>query len=203
MNTEPHMKCILRTTVEAIERIDTAAIDRLIDWIIQTRERNGTIYTFGNGGSASNASHFCCDFLKDVSAGRDRRFRILCLNDNVPTILAIANDYAYDEIFREQLKNFLGQDDLVIAFSCSGNSPNVVNALEFARERGVRTAVFCGFDGGTAIQIADLAIHARVDDMEASENVHYTVCHAIKHVVMEILDQCVAETVNAARVNEE
>ena len=122
----------------------------------------------GNGGSGSTASHFACDINKGSCFELNKKFKVICLNDNMPTILAYANDLSYDKIFVEQLKNFLQEGDVVIGISGSGNSETVLQAVSYAKEHGARTVGLSGFDGGTLARIADVPLIAAINDMVAS-----------------------------------
>jgi len=170
-----------------LKAMDKDAIDELARLMLETYNNEGTIYTFGNGGSGATASHICGDYLKGVSYGLQKRFRFICLNDNIPAMMAIANDISYDDIFIEPLKNFLQKNDLVIGISGSGNSKNVVKAMEFAKENGVKTVAMCGFNGGKINELADLSVHAKVMDMEVTEDIHMIVFHAVKQSLMKTL----------------
>jgi D-sedoheptulose 7-phosphate isomerase len=145
------------------------------------------IFIFGNGGSASTSSHFCCDLNKGVSYGKHKKFHAHSLTDNMATITAYANDTSYDDVFVEPLKNFLNPGDLVIAISGSGNSKNVIKAVEYANSMGNRTAGITGYNGGKLKQIATLSVNANVNDMEISEDIHMILCHTIKNVFMDLL----------------
>jgi D-sedoheptulose 7-phosphate isomerase len=127
------------------------------------------------------------DFIKGISYQMDKRFRMQCLNDNIPCMMAISNDLAYQEIFIEQLKAFLRHDDVVIGISGSGNSVNVVKALEFAKSQGATTVAFCGFKGGRIKEIADLVIHVPIQDMEVTEDAHIIIFHALKQLIIHRL----------------
>lgn len=175
---------LLQTTLNCL---DLSAVDRLAEAFLQVREHGGHIYTFGNGGSGATASHAAGDFLKGASYGLDRRFKMICLNDNLPALMAIANDIGYEDIFVEQLRNFIGQNDLVIGISGSGNSENVVRALALAKEKGVKTVAMCGFKGGKIAGMADLVIHVPAMDMEVTEDAHMVVFNMVKKVVMHRL----------------
>src|ERR1700709_1910625 len=118
--------------IDTIDRIDTDLIEQAIEWFRETRSNNRHIFVCGNGGSASTASHFACDIVKGASFNRQERFRIMALTDSLPTITAYSNDVSYECIFVEQLKNFAEPNDVLIAISGSGNSPNVVKAVEYA-----------------------------------------------------------------------
>ena len=124
--------------LKAIETIPLEKVATAIEWFKEARAAGRHIFVCGNGGSASAASHFACDMLKGASYGRASRFRILALTDSLPTLTAYANDVSYDAVFVEQLKNFAQPGDLVLAISGSGNSPNVVRAIEFANSIGCR-----------------------------------------------------------------
>jgi len=170
-----------------LDRMDTGNIEKLAEVLLQARERGSTIFIFGNGGSGATASHMTGDFLKGVSYQLEKRFRVQCLNDNVSGMMAISNDLAYEEIFIEQLKNFLRKDDIVIGISGSGNSMNVVKALQFARSQGAVTVSFCGFTGGKVREHSDLLIHAPIQDMEITEDIHFIVFHALKQYLVRKL----------------
>jgi D-sedoheptulose 7-phosphate isomerase len=140
-------------------------------------ERN--IFIMGNGGSGSTASHFACDINKGCCTGLDKRFRVMCLNDNIPTILAYANDLSYEKIYVEQLKNFLRHGDVVIGISGSGNSENVLQAVRYAKDNGAGTVGLSGFDGGKLAGIVDVPFVARINDMQKVEDVHMIVIHML------------------------
>ncbi|MBQ3695343.1 MAG: SIS domain-containing protein, partial [Alphaproteobacteria bacterium] len=114
-----------------IDRLSRDEISVFINMLITARDEGRTIFIMGNGGSASTASHFCCDFNKGASYGYDRRFKFICLNDNTATMMAYSNDVAYEDAMVEQLKNFFEPGDYVIGISGSGNSKNVVKAIEY------------------------------------------------------------------------
>jgi D-sedoheptulose 7-phosphate isomerase len=172
---------------DTLSVLDAEAIMRLVKLLLTARERENTVFIFGNGGSAATASHVTGDFLKGISYELDKRFRVQCLNDNVSGMMAISNDLTYEEIFIEQLKVFLRKDDIVIGISGSGNSANVVKALEYAHKTGAITVAFCGYKGGKIKDFADLVIHAPINDMEVTEDVHIIIFHAIKQVMMREL----------------
>jgi len=165
---------------KTLDELDPAQVDKAIDAFLKVHKEQGTIYIFGNGGSGASASHATGDFLKGASFGLDKRFKVICLNDNIPSLMAIANDISWDAIFVEQLKNFLQPNDLVIGISGSGNSKNVVAAMEYAKENKVTTIAFCGFKGGRIKELADVNIHSTAMDMEIAEDVHMIVFNIIK-----------------------
>ncbi len=137
----------------------------------------------GNGGSSSTASHFVNDFNKGLSEHLEQQFRFVCLNDNVPTVLSIANDIGYDAIFEFQLRGKGTSNDLVIGISGSGNSKNVLNALELANSVGATTVGLTGYDGERLRQIVDLSVHVPVMSMQVTEDIHMM----IDHLAMAVL----------------
>ncbi len=167
----------------AIDLLDRSEIENFINILINARNNNKRIYIMGNGGSGASAGHFCCDFNKGMSYGRDKRFRMFCLNDNISTMMAYANDVSYEDIFVEQLKNFLEKDDVVIAISGSGNSKNVIKAIEYANKFGGITIGLTGFDGGKLKQIARYSVNTNVNDMQITEDLHMMLCHMIYSVL--------------------
>lgn len=176
-----HYIDLVKSTLDAL---DPKALGALVEAFHTTYEKGGNIYTMGNGGSGASASHAAGDFLKGASYGLDKRFRMICLNDNLPSMMAIANDIGWESIFVEPLKNFLSPDDLVIGISGSGNSKNVVNALEYANAQGATTVAMSGFKGGKISEIATINVHAPVMDMEVTEDVHMVIFNIVKKQMM-------------------
>jgi D-sedoheptulose 7-phosphate isomerase len=171
--------------LEAINRIDTARVEHAIQWFEEARDNRKHIFVCGNGGSASTASHFACDIVKGASYDRPSRFRIMALTDSLPTLTAYSNDVGYDCVFAEQLKNFAEPGDLVMAISGSGNSPNVVCAIEYANSAGCKTLALTGRDGGKLGPLAQLNIQVPVPHMGRIEDAHMIVCHMIAYRFME------------------
>ena len=165
--------------VQAINDLDEDEIISLNNEIINARDNGKFIYVFGNGGSASTASHMVCDLLKGCSYKKDKKIKIICLNDNIPTITAYSNDVNYSEVFVEQLKNYLNPDDLVIGISGSGNSNNILKAIEFANSIGARTFGITGFDGGKLKGLSKFSLNANVNNMQISEDIHLIVLHIL------------------------
>ncbi|MCH1402188.1 MAG: SIS domain-containing protein [Schleiferiaceae bacterium] len=176
-----HYIDLVKSTLDAL---DPKALEALVEAFHTTYEKGGNIYTMGNGGSGASASHAAGDFLKGASYGLDKRFRMICLNDNLPSMMAIANDIGWESIFVEPLKNFLSPSDLVIGISGSGNSKNVVNALEYANAQGATTVAMSGFKGGKISEIATINVHAPVMDMEVTEDVHMVIFNIVKKRMM-------------------
>jgi D-sedoheptulose 7-phosphate isomerase len=171
--------------LRAIESIDLAKVTEAIDILKRARDEKRHIFVCGNGGSASTASHFACDMVKGASFGRESRFRIMALTDSLPTITAYSNDVGYDCVFAEQLKNFAQSGDVVIAISGSGNSPNVLRAIEYAGSIGCRTIALTGRDGGKLGPLAQLNLQASNPHMGRIEDVHMIVMHMICYYFMD------------------
>jgi len=168
---------------DSINLIDRTEINNAINCLVNARDNKKYIFIMGNGGSASTASHFAGDFNKGLSLNREKRFRFYCLNDNAATVLSLANDVAYEAIYVEQLKNFLSEGDLVVAISGSGNSQNVINAVEYAKEKGNTVIGLTGYNGGKLHQLSDIKLHIPVNDMQIVEDLHMV----FDHLIMSIL----------------
>ena len=168
--------------VELLKNIDVAAISQVMNIFEDALENEKTVYTFGNGGSASTASHMANDFNKGVSEYTEKKFRFTCINDNIATIMAVANDISYDEVFRFQLKGRLKSSDIVVAISGSGNSKNVINAVEYAKEVGATVIGITGYDGGKLAQLADVNLRADINDMQITEDIHMFFNHCMMSV---------------------
>ena len=171
--------------MKALDTIDLAKVDQAIQLFEEARKDGRNIFVFGNGGSASTASHFVCDMVKGASFNKPTRFRINALTDNLATITAYSNDVAYDCIFAEQLKNFARPNDLVMGISGSGNSPNVLRAFEYANSIGCKTIALTGRDGGQLGPMAQLQIHVANPHMGRIEDGHMIICHMICYFFMD------------------
>jgi len=162
-----------------IDKLDTGELNRFIGLLCEAREKGRQVFIMGNGGSSATASHFCNDFNKGASFEYkdQRRFKFICLNDNVSTLTAYANDVSYNDVFVEQLKNFYNSGDMVIGISGSGNSENVIRAIEYANANGGITVALTGYDGGKLKKIAANSVHVPVNDMQIVEDLHMMVDH--------------------------
>lgn len=156
-------------------RSTLALIDEpsLLEVALLIKECKGNIFVFGNGGSATTASHFAQDMNKCL----DKRF--ICLNDNIASMLAYANDVDFKSIFKLQLSKLVNPGDLVIGISCSGNSANIVDAIIYAKHYGYRTIGLTGFDGGVLKALVDHSIHVPCSDMQVCEDIHLIITHSI------------------------
>jgi D-sedoheptulose 7-phosphate isomerase len=171
--------------LKAIETIDLEKVDQAIQILIRARDEDRHVFVCGNGGSASTSSHFVCDMVKGASYNRHKRFRIMALTDSLPTITAYSNDVGYECIFVEQLKNFAQPGDVLVAISGSGNSPNVLRAVEYAHSIGCRTIALSGRNGGALGPLAELNIQASNPHMGRIEDVHMIVMHMICYYFMD------------------
>ena len=176
-------KQFLLRVAEELDRIDSEQVKALADSVFACYQTGKTVFIIGNGGSGSNASHLCEDLGKGTIKREDfdndakRRLRVLSLTDNTPYILAWGNDEGFDRIFLEQLKNLAGPGDLLIAISGSGNSPNILRAVEWANRHGLTTFGCTGFTGGKLQGMAHKNLHVPLDDMGIVESIHLTAFH--------------------------
>ncbi len=147
-------------------------------WMTSISNYRNNIYTIGNGASASIAQHWACDYTKGCKKG-GLRPRVISLAANIPLMTAISNDISYDDVYSFQL-DALGQEgDVLVAISSSGNSPNVVKAIETAKSLKMKTIALTGFDGGKARELADISLHVDINEYEAAEDVHQAIMHMI------------------------
>src|SRR3954452_4021311 len=171
--------------LQAIDTIDLGKVNDAIAILAQARNQDRRVFVCGNGGSASTASHFVCDMVKGASFRRDKRFRIMALTDSLSTITAYAKHVSYDCVFVEQLKNFAEPGDVVMSISGSGNSPNVLQAIEYANSIGCRTIALSGRNGGKLGPMAQLNLQASHPHMGRIEDVHMIVTHMICYYFMD------------------
>lgn len=168
---------------EVLTNLPVEDINNVMNVLEKARISRKRIFICGNGGSASTASHFTCDFNKGVSYNQEIKYDFECLSDNVPMMMAIANDISYDDIFIVPLKNKLKEGDIVIGISGSGNSENVVRALSYANKIGAETIAICGYSGGRIKELAKYNIHVNIDNMQIVEDVHLILDHLIMYIL--------------------
>jgi D-sedoheptulose 7-phosphate isomerase len=173
----------LRELSTTIESLPLPSIDDLVHEFLHAYDGGRTIFLFGNGGSASLASHMACDLGKGTVPPKGKRLRALALTDNLALITAWANDTRYENIFVEQLETLLEPGDVACAISASGNSPNVLAALTFARRAGARTAGVTGFEGGRMKSLCDVCVIVSSGNMQIIEDLHLAIAHAVFRVV--------------------
>lgn len=167
----------------ALDAININDLSTLMNVLMQAKNEGRTIFIMGNGGSSATASHYVCDFNKGISYGKDKMFKFVCLNDNIPTMMAYANDLSYADIFVGPLRNFMQKGDVVIGISGSGNSENVVRAIKYANENGGISVGLTGYSGGKVKQMSKYNVHVPVDDMQITEDLHMV----LDHCMMKIL----------------
>jgi D-sedoheptulose 7-phosphate isomerase len=186
----------LKHLSEQLLRTDIASVERLADLVYEAWENGRFVYIFGNGGSATTASHMSEDLgkglLRNVALLDDgtKRLKVLSLTDNVGWITAAGNDLAYDQVFLQQLKNYGSPEDLVIAISGSGNSPNVLRAVEWANLQGLVTVGLTGFDGGRLRRIVQHSVHVDLYDMGLVESVHLSLFHWVLDDLFGRINRC-------------
>ena len=171
--------------LRAINTVDLELVDRAVVWFEDARDSNRQVFVCGNGGSAATASHFVCDVLKGAASIGGKRFRILALNESMATVTAYSNDVSYESAFVEQLRNFANRGDLFLALSGSGNSRNVINAIEYANAAGCRTIALTGRDGGKLGPLAGMHINVAEQHMGRIEDAHMMICHMIAYALMD------------------
>lgn len=166
----------------AIDALDRKELNEAMNALIEAYERGANVYVFGNGGSSATASHMVCDFNKGTCYELDKKFKFICLNDNIPTLMAIANDVSFEDVFVYQLLDRLQPDDLILAISGSGNSHNVIKAVDYAKKIGTKIIGMTGYSGGKLAKAADYHLHVPVDDMQITEDLHM----GFDHMIMQI-----------------
>ena len=164
-------------------------LEEVANTLLEARGKNRWIFLAGNGGSASTASHFANDMVKGLSIASKPRFKAKALCDAVPIMTALANDYNYDLVYVEQLKNYASAGDTLILFSGSGNSPNVVNAARYGKENGLTVISFTGRDGGKLKDYSDVCCLAATNSMEEIEDVHLVWGHALSTVLRSVIEK--------------
>jgi D-sedoheptulose 7-phosphate isomerase len=164
---------------QALSKIPIPSIERVVQIVLEAYERQGHLYIMGNGGSASTATHFACDLSKATIVEGRARLRVTSLTDNVALLTAWANDTSYQDVFAEQLANLLNPGDVVVAISASGESANVLAAVEQARARGAITVALVGFSGGQLKRVVDAAVHVPSMSYGVVEDCHLVLEHAI------------------------
>lgn len=169
----------LATIKKIVGMIDKEKIESVINMLEKARLSHNRIFILGNGGSATTANHFVCDFGKNAIKGDEGRFKIISLCDNMATITAYGNDFAYERIFEERLKNLMEEKDIIMCISASGNSKNVINAVQYAKKKNGYIISLTGFDGGKLKNLSDLNINIHGGCIEQIEDVHLMIEHII------------------------
>jgi len=172
-----------------LKSLDRQAIDNAIQIIYQAYQADHQIFIIGNGGSASTASHFCCDLSKGLLGHKGdrkvKRAKVISLTDNIALMSAWSNDTCYEDVFIEQLKNLLNKEDVLIGISASGNSENIVRAIDYAKKNDAKTIGFLGFNGGRLKDLADCVILAPENHYGRVEDIHLILEHLISEIIAE------------------
>jgi D-sedoheptulose 7-phosphate isomerase len=172
-----------------LDILSTDTISRVISILHEARLNQRQIFVMGNGGSASTASHFACDLGKNTRRESWPNFKVLGLTDNMAIFSAFANDEGYENVFVQQLASFIHPGDVVIGISASGNSPNVLNAIQLAKQVQATTIGFTGFDGGRLGSLVDVNLHVMSDCIEQVEDIHLMLEHLICKALREMTNQ--------------
>lgn len=174
-----HTKAYVESLIGAIQGLDLDAVQQWIDRIVQARDDAATIFVCGNGGSAATASHFATDLGKGASFRQPKRFRVVALTDSISTISAYANDVGFEVVFAEQLRGLGRPSDVLVTISGSGTSPNVLRAIEVARELHMDVVSLTGFAGGESGALSDIHVNVPSNHMGRIEDVHMALCHMV------------------------
>ncbi len=183
MNYLNELQAYRELEIEVYQNLDLESVNTVLNVLEDARLSGKRIFICGNGGSAATASHYCCDFNKGVNETKPQKYDFECLNDNVPTIMAVANDINYDEVFSFPLRNKMRCGDILIGISGSGNSKNVVKAFEYAKENGGIVIAIVGYNGGKMKEIADYSIHVNINNMQISEDFHIILNHMMMYAL--------------------
>lgn len=168
---------------QVFDALDPESFNAALNALLRHYDHEDTIYVIGNGGSSATANHMVCDFNKGISMSLSKPFHVVSLTDNIPSVMAYGNDVGFEDVFYLPLKQWLKSTDMVIAISGSGNSHNIIKAVTYAKSIGAEILGLEGYDGGKLKGIADINIHAKVNDMQIAEDVHMT----FVHVAMQLL----------------
>ena len=177
MDFSKQIKDYIELEISILSKLDQDEINRAMNLLEKTRNRGSNVFVFGNGGSAATASHMENDFNKGISEKLEKKYRFQCINANLATIMAIANDNGYDRVFIQQLENKLKAEDVIIAISGSGNSENVIKAVEYAKGQGCKIIGMTGYDGGKLKSLSDISLHVPLDNMQITEDIHTVFNH--------------------------
>ena len=188
MNGKQYIQNYLKETLEITKLISVDAVDKAVELLFSAWKNGKHVYTCGNGGSASTATHFACDLVKTTAVAGKRGFKAECLNDNVPLVLALINDDGFDNLFSEQLKTKAQEGDILICISVHGGSgrdraglwsQNLLRAMSYMQDIGGKTIGLSGFDGGAMKEIADVSIIVPADSTPQVESLHLVIEHLV------------------------
>ena len=181
------IRTYFRDLTGLVSQLPYNSITQIVSIFLNAFAEQRTVYVFGNGGSAASASHLMCDINKGASPGEGKRPRVMALTDNASLITAWANDFGYERIFSEQLKTFIKPRDVAFAISTSGDSPNVLLALEVARASGAMTVGLGGCQGGQMKSLCDVCAIVPSDNVQLVEDLHHAMIHSIFVAVRQSL----------------
>jgi len=184
-NPASFLDAYAREMAWACQTIDPAAFDRAAGILLEAYTRDARVFSCGNGGSASVANHMQCDHVKGVRTATDLTPRVLSLSTNVELLTAVANDMGYENVFVYQLQSQSRPGDVLVAVSSSGRSPNIVRALTWARDNGLRTIAVTGFDGGPSRTVAEVCIHVGCTNYGVIEDLHQAIMHALAQYIRQ------------------
>jgi len=188
-NNVNYIQCYLEDLSQTLNRLPDDRIEQVVQILHEARLNNQQVFIMGNGGSASTASHFVCDLGKNTRVKGMPNFRVMGHTDNMALFSALANDEGYEHVFSQQLASFVCPGDVVIGISASGNSPNVLNAVQLARGMGATTVGLTGFDGGRLMPMVDLPVHVDSHLVEHVEDIHLMLEHLICKTLREMISE--------------
>ncbi len=171
----------LSELAKSLEALDLRKLGEIGDLLYAAWKNDRTIFIFGNGDSATNALHYALEFCKEGSVPGKKKAKAMCLNENISLMTALSNDVSYDAVFKNQLENFVEKGDVVIGISGSGNSPNVLQAIEYANSVGAQTVGLTAFDGGILARLAKHSLVVQSHNMERAEDVHWIIGHMLRN----------------------
>lgn len=183
MDYSKQIKDYIELEISILSKLERDEINRAMNLLEKTRDRGSNVYVFGNGGSGATALHMENDFNKGVSEKLEKKYRFQCINANMAAIMAIANDNGYESIFIQQLENKLKAEDVIVAISGSGNSENVIKAVEYARAQGCKIIGMTGYDGGKLKGMSDVSLHVPLNNMQITEDVHIIFNHMMMYIL--------------------
>jgi D-sedoheptulose 7-phosphate isomerase len=189
------------TVQELINKVPFEAVDRVVEALVSANRAGQTVYICGNGGSASTATHFGCDLAKRPIVAGQPRYRVIPLTDNNALMTALSNDIGYEVVFSEQLIPLVRKGDILIGISGSGNSKNVLNAVQVAKEAGAITIGFSGYDGGKLAPAVDISVHVPSFNMAMVEDIHLMLEHAICEKLLAVNQESASALVPTAAAN--
>jgi len=178
--------------IRVLNSFDKSSLEPVLDVFLDVRDKSGTLWVAGNGGSAAIGDHTVCDVTKGTHAEGQPTIKSISLTSNTAMLTALGNDLDYEQVFSQQLKYYLGKNDALLLVSSSGNSPNVVKACEYANSRGVPTIAFVGFKGGKLRRIAKHCVWIPIENYGMAEDAHQSLMHVTTQYIMAYANQRVA-----------